>query len=180
MKRFSAPRLDFVARHDSGSASGWLMLAVGVVCASAVAIDGFDARENLAHWQGKTGQWQRLSQQVSRRGSVTASGDVDLPQAEAAAKVIARLSVPWSALYRGLEDSADDSVSLLSVLPNVEKDEVRLSGEARNFEAVGGYLRRLNGNGAFADARLLGHQVRQGDAQKPIAFSIVARWRRPS
>lgn len=179
MTSFAAPRLDFVARRSSGSVGGWLVLALGVAFASVVGIDGFDAREDFAHWQGKTEHWQRLSQQVSRRANSKA-GDVDLPQAEAAAKVILRLSVPWSALYRGLEDSADESVSLLSVLPSVEKGEVRLNGEARNFDALGGYLRRLNSNDSFADAQLLGHQVRQGDAQKPIAFSIVARWRRPS
>lgn len=182
MKRPAAPRLDFVAPRDSGSTGGWLLLAAGVVCATAVGIDAFAAREEFVHWQGKTEHWQRLAQQAARRAGGAAGGDVVLlqPQAEAAARAITRLSVPWNALYRSLEDSADDSVSLLSVLPNAEKGEVRLSGEARDFDALGSYLRRLNDSGSFADARLLGHQVRQSDAQKPVVFSIAAQWRRPS
>jgi hypothetical protein len=182
MKQTVAPQFDFAARRGSGSAGGWLLLAVGVVCAAAVGIDGFAVREEVAHWQGKTEYWQRLAQQVGRRGNGVAGGDVALlrPQAEAAAGAITRLSVPWNALYRSLEDSVDDSVSLLSVLTSLEKDEVRLNGEAKDFDALGSYLRRLNDSGSFSDARLLGHQVRQSDAQKPVVFSIAAHWRRPS
>jgi Tfp pilus assembly protein PilN len=99
------------------------------------------------------------------------------PQVEAAAKAVARLAIPWGELYRCLEENADQDVSLLSVQPNPDKGELRLSGEARNFAALRSYLQRLGESGTLTEVRLLNHEPRESDAQKPVVFSLVAVWR---
>jgi Tfp pilus assembly protein PilN len=87
------------------------------------------------------------------------------------------MAIPWGELYRCLEENADQNVSLLAVLPNPEKGELRLSGEARDFAALRGYLERLGESGVLTDVRLLNHEVKESDAQKPVVFSLVAAWR---
>jgi hypothetical protein len=181
MTRPYALGLDLVARRRRISLAGWLVLAGGLVAVGMATLDWQDARDDAARWSAKSAHWQDMAKRVG--GSRKTVGDdaaVLRPQVAAAAKAISRLTTPWGALYRSLEGSADDTVSLLAISPNVDKGEVRLSGEAKDFAALRSYLKRLGDSEALADVRLLGQEVKTGDAQRPIVFSIVAAWRRAS
>jgi Tfp pilus assembly protein PilN len=182
MSRPSALGLDFVARRRSANLAGWLLLLAGVALTGLALLDGQTASDEAAGWVAKTEHWQSLAKHSGRGSREAVDGDAAAlrPQVEAATKAIARLGTPWGDLYRSLEASLDDSVSLLAILPNVEKGEVRLNGEAKDFAALRGYLQRLGASGALTDVRLLGQEVKQSDAQHPIAFAIVATWRRAS
>jgi len=179
MSRPSALKLDFVARRRSGNLAGWSLLLAGIALTGLALLDGQTASDEAARWTAKTEHWQSLAKHSGRGGEIV-DGDAAVlrPQVEAAAKAIARLGTPWGELYRSLEASVDDTVSLLAILPNAEKGEVRLNGEAKDFAALRGYLQRLSQSGALTDVRLLGQEVKQSDAEHPIVFAIVAGWRR--
>lgn len=182
MKRLPSPGLDFVARPRAAGPLGWLLLAAGVAVASAVALDWQAADDDAAHWAGQAEHWQSMARRAGGSRTNASAADVAAlqPQVEAAARAVARLGMPWGDLYRSLEESQDETVALLAVMPNAEKGELRLSGEAKDFAALRAYLRRLGASTALADVRLLGQEVKQSDAQHPVVFSIAATWRRPT
>jgi Tfp pilus assembly protein PilN len=176
MKQLAPLGLDFVARRRVAGAGGWLLLLAGVAFALAATLDWQDAREETARWEDKAAQSAHAAQRAGR-GGATVGDEVLRPQIDAAAKAVSRLAIPWGELYRCLEENADQNVSLLAVLPNPDKGELRLTGEARDFAALRGYLQRLGESGVLTDVRLLSHDLRESDAQKPVLFSLVAVWR---
>ena len=179
MSRPSALGHDFVARKPRGSAAGWLCLLLGLALAGGVALDWTAARDDAARWSAKAEHWQAMAKRAGH-GSVAVSGDAASlrPQIEAAAKAVDRLAIPWGELYRSLESTVDDSVSLLAILPNAEKGELRIAGEAKDFPALRAYLQRLGDSGSLSEVRLLGQEIKQNDPQHPIAFTIAAAWRK--
>jgi len=179
MSRPAALGLDFAAGRARPGRLGWLLLAAGVVAIGIVGLGWLDAADDAAAWTAKAGHWQAMAKRAGRGGGTVAGDAATLgPQVAAAAKAVDRLGLPWNELYRSLEASVDDTVSLLAVLPNADKKEVRLAGEARDFAALRAYLQRLGDSGAFAEVRLLGQEVKQNDPQHPISFAIVATWRK--
>jgi hypothetical protein len=171
---------DFVVRRRKNSLGGWLLLLVGAVATGAAILGWQVASDETASWTAKAAQWQGAAKRNDRGNGQAGAGDEAMlrPQVEAAAKAITRLATPWGDLYRCLEDSVDETVSLLAILPNAEKGEVRLNGEAKDFAALRSYLKKLGESGTLTDVRLLRQEVKQSDAQRPIVFSIVAAWRR--
>lgn len=166
-------------RRRHGSIS-WLLLVVGAVFIGIALVDWQAARDEAERWSAKSEHWQAMVKHLSGAEAVSADAAALRPQVAAAAKAIDRLATPWSALFLSLEDSIDDGVSLLAVTPDVDKGEVRLSGEAKDFAALRNYLKRLGDTEALTDVRLLGQDVRRSDAQHPIVFTIVGAWRRAS
>lgn len=181
MNRFPILGLDFVGRRRASGRAGWLMLAAGVVLVGLVALHWQAARNDAARWSAEAERWQQMAKRLDgSQQTVGADAAALRPQVVAAARAIDRLATPWGALYRSLEASVDDSVSLLAIAPNVDKREVRLSGEAKDFAALRAYLKRLGESEALTDVRLLGQEIKQSDAQHPIVFSVIAVWRRAS
>jgi Tfp pilus assembly protein PilN len=180
MNQPTALGLDFVATRRRTSPIGWLLLVAGAVLMGIVALDWQATRADAAHWSAKTEHWQSLARRFG--GSKMTDDDATAlrPQVVAATKAVRRLATPWGALYRSLEGSLDDTVSLLSISPNVDKGEVRLNGEAKDFAALRHYLRRLSESEALYDVRLLSQEVKRNDAQHPIVFSVVTAWRQAS
>lgn len=181
MNRFPALGLDFVASRRQGDRIGWLLLGTGVITIGIGAIAWLMASGDGAHWAQEAERWNQTARressgQVKHRTAPTPPR----PQMLAAAKAIDRLATPWGGLYSALEDSLDDTVSLLSIVPSADKGEVRLNGEAKDFPALRAYIRRLSNSEVLSDVRLLRQEVRQNDSQQPIVFSLVATWRQRS
>ena len=180
MKRPGALGLDFVATGCRVSPIGWLLLMAGGVAVSLAALDWQAAHDDAARWSAKRQHWQEMAKRLGAGKTVSDDSAALRPQITAAAKAVEHLATPWGALWRDLEGSVDDSVSLLAIAPSADKGEVRLAGEAKDFAALRAYLKRLGASAALADVHLLGQEVKQSDPQHPIAFAIVAAWRRPS
>jgi Tfp pilus assembly protein PilN len=176
MKRPPRFELDFVGGRRLGGAAGWFLILGGLAVVLAAALDWRDARDETERWEAKAAQ----RSQLARRAVPGGSGAATPAELEQAAKAVARLSIPWGAFYRALEDSAHADVSLLAVVPNADKREVQLSGEARDFASLRAYLQRLGESGVLSDVRLLNQETRESDAQKPVVFSLVAAWRWPT
>jgi Tfp pilus assembly protein PilN len=181
MNRLPAFGLDFVNKPRRAGPVGWAVLLLVAVAVGMAALDWQSARDEAVRWEEKDQHWQQL---LKRQGGQRAThGDNSAalrPQMVAAAKAIDLLATPWGALYRSLEGSVDDSVSLLAVSPNFDKGEVRLGGEAKDFAALRAYIKRLGESESLAEVRLLGQEVKQKDPEHPIVFSILAAWRKPS
>lgn len=91
-------------------------------------------------------------------------------------RVIERLSMPWDALFREIELSVDEQITLLNVEPDTEKKEIRIIAEAKSLTAMLDYMKRMRTIALFKDAHLLNHQIQQQDPQRPVRFLISANW----
>jgi len=93
--------------------------------------------------------------------------------AKRSAKVLANLTVPWPTLFTALEAAAGDGVVLTGLMPEAENRRVRISGEARHFQDIPMYTKKLLGTGAFANVLLLSHDTLDN---RRIAFTLQADW----
>lgn len=169
MKRIE---LDF---HPGGArrkrAAGWVLLAIALLV--AVALTGHYGRLKEEQQHIRTMLMQQAEQQAP-----TANVDIKVlePQFERAAAVIDHLAFPWDQLFVALESSMNEDVALLSVQPDVAVGIVTLNAEARDWNAMLEYIRRLGQDKFFTDVHLVSHQIQQDDPQRPIRFVLSCAW----
>jgi len=94
----------------------------------------------------------------------------------AARVVLSHLTVPWEALFRGLESVDEKDVALLSMIPDAEKQQIKLTLEAKNLNAMLSYHRKLQENPTFKEVSLGEHEIVQQDPYRPVRFSVTATW----
>jgi len=97
-----------------------------------------------------------------------------------AREVASLLLLPWRDLFAALESTSKNDVALLSIEPDHKKRQLRITAEARDFDTLTGYLKRLGSAPQLKSVRLLRYEVREEDAQHPLRFTVEAAWRLPS
>jgi len=65
----------------------------------------------------------------------------------------------------------------LSIAPNRKKQQVVLTGQAKNMAATLQYVQALAQLNTLAQVYLLKHHIDQSDPYKPVGFTIVAQWK---
>lgn len=85
----------------------------------------------------------------------------------------------WDKLFKALESSMNEDVALLSVQPDAVGGTVALDAEARDWDAMLDYIRRLNEGKFFTGVHLISHQIRQSDPQRPVRFALSCTWPAP-
>jgi len=90
--------------------------------------------------------------------------------------VMQKLALPWPALFSSLEEANSDDVALLGVEPDTKKGMVKVSGEAKNFETLFAYLRKVQASKSMTNVYLQHHQIQDTDPEKPIRFTLEASW----
>ena len=118
---------------------------------------------------------------TTRKAARSASANVD-PQTLAselqrAREILLALTLPWGDLFASAESSGTPDVALLSIESDTDKRRVRISGEAKNFEAMLGYLRYLEARPTLVDVYLQSHELQKQDPQQPMRFVLNAEWR---
>lgn len=90
--------------------------------------------------------------------------------------VLLKLSLPWSRLFESVESANSDSMALLGIDPDSKKGVIKISGEAKDFDALLAYIRSLQSSGFFTEVFLHKHQVQENNPDKPIYFILDASW----
>jgi Tfp pilus assembly protein PilN len=90
--------------------------------------------------------------------------------------VLSELGRPWPALFSLLEEKASAQIALLALRPDAAKGRVRIAGEARDLIALLHYVHSLSQSGLLTDVVLEQHEVVESDAEKPVRFTLAARW----
>ena len=117
------------------------------------------------------------SQNGGSRANASTQNSAELAQEVGNAnEVLHQLSVPWDALFQAVESSGGSKVTLLALEPDVEKHQVKINGETKNFKSLTNYLTQLQGQPVFGEVYLQSHQVQQQDPDKPVRFSLLATW----
>jgi hypothetical protein len=151
---------------------GNLLLGAGLLLAAATS----------AGWLNLAGEAQRWASMATvdndhERSAAATFDPGSLKEIEQANEVIHRLSLPWDALFRGMEDAASERIALLGVEPDLNRHVVTLSGEAQAYGEVLRYMTRLDAGAVLTEPRLLSHEVRSEGLLHPVAFAISANWK---
>lgn len=165
-------------RRSSAQIAGIVLLVAAVAGVAVETWTWFGLRAEADSWQADR---RRLDRMASAPRTKDSPENRERLHAELrlANRVIDKLDTPWDALFGTVETHAGEQAILLAVEPDAERREVRLVGEAKDAAAMLDYLRDMRRAPALANVHLTGHQVNTQDPQRPVRFTIDARWVEP-
>ena len=168
--------LDFRRVDRYAKWAGIALLAVGLAGAIAAGVRYGQLTDELARAE----EGVRQSGNSARRQlAARHPGDDVQPVAmemKRASEVAFALKVPWNDLFASVEAANTPDVALLSIESDTGKRQVKISGEAKDLEAMLNYLRFLGAQPKLANAYLQSHQIQQQDPQHPVRFVLGADW----
>ena len=86
------------------------------------------------------------------------------------------LTTPWNELLDSIEQSDMPDIALLGLNPSVKKQQLILTGEAKNLATILQYINKLAQQTTLSQVYLQKHHVNETSNEKPVSFSIVAKW----
>ncbi|MFM9967930.1 MAG: PilN domain-containing protein [Burkholderiales bacterium] len=116
---------------------------------------------------------KRSALAVTPRGS---SREALIDEVRQVNQAAAQLTIAWDEMFREVEAATDRRVALLVLRPNVQKRELRISGEADDFGALRAYLERLDQGKVLENVRLVSHEIISRGNATPLRFEISAGW----
>ncbi len=163
-------QLDFVQPVRRPLWLGLLLLALALGVAADLGKRWQDTREALQRMQAS----DSLLNTDRPRGKPVPAEYLD-DHVKAAETVVRNLTLPWASLIETLEETGNQDVAVLQVQPDAQQRLLRMTGEARNQNALWQYVNSLAATRSLEEVHLLNHQVLQEDPQKPLQFSLQAR-----
>lgn len=163
--------LDYIAPPRRKRWLGYALLAVSLVVAADLVLRYRDARIELDRSETANGL---LS---TERGAPKAIPKQRLDeQVKNAEAVVRQLTLPWAAIIHTIEEAAADDVAILQLQPEAQQRLLRITAEARDQQSMLAYVRRLAGAKRLFNVHLVNHRVQLDDPQRPIQFSVQARF----
>lgn len=174
--------LQFDFQRPPGDRRTWgtILLVIGVLLGAWAWLQYDAARDQLTRWEDKLSDTRRLA-----RRSLPSFAVEDAPSATLAQElkdanaILDRLALPWDGLFADIEAAVVPDVALLGIQPDARGRLVNLEGEARDLKALLTFLARLEAAPGLVDAHLTRHEIRQSDPNRPLAFTLQARWTPP-
>lgn len=166
--------LDYVA---APSAAPWIGVSVLIL---ALAVAGFlvlryrDAQNQLATLDAASGLLN-----ADRRPQRAVPKERLEQEAKIIDAAVRQLTLPWAQMIEAVERASSSDVVVLQLQPEAQQRTLRLTAEAKNGEAMLGYVRRLGESRVLSAVYLASHQVQMEDPLRPIQFSVQASFRNP-
>ncbi|HZF38057.1 MAG TPA: PilN domain-containing protein [Blastocatellia bacterium] len=161
--------------HGRFARFGWLLLGVAVLLVLDAMYTQRTAESELmaleSHLQGKSSVVQSSNRLSSNS---TEAAEVQLREAE---DVLRQLTIPWHTLFQSIERAFAEEVALLAVQPDVQRRSITIVGEAKQYNDVLAYVTRLRAEAPLASVYLVGNEIKENDPQRPLLFTVSARWR---
>lgn len=154
-----------------------LLLCVGCVLCADAWLELHDLNSQLADLQAQMTHAQRRADRLALATHETARRETELPaeQGKALQNAVAAIHLDWEALYRQIDLATGEDIALLAITPNAAAKSLQLSGEARNLQAVLGFVDALRRQ-PLSHISLMSHKIKADDPQHPIIFEIAATW----
>jgi Tfp pilus assembly protein PilN len=86
------------------------------------------------------------------------------------------LAMPWDSLFEAIENTQNKDVTLLSLEPNPKKQQLLLTGEAKNLQIALQYVAQLQKRSVLSQVFLQKHSVDESNVSKPVRFGVQAKW----
>jgi Tfp pilus assembly protein PilN len=169
--------LDFLHPAAPPARFGLVLLLAGVIAATLVGWRFIVIDREASALATRVAE----TEQMSKRGLAAVkplTGDPKIVAQEVAQAnaVLASLTVPWDVMFRSLESARGDQVGLLGIQPEGSGRNVRIAGEARRYEDILGYLKRLESTEGFSNVFLAAHEIKTADNTRAITFTLTAEW----
>lgn len=158
--------------------AGVVLLALAIIALVLTGTYYLKLSDQAASWEAKVERIQDRGALHGLAGRSTEHGAVELAQeVNNANDVLRQLSVPWEDLFQAVESSGGNKATLLALEPDIEKRQVKINGETKNFKALMNYITQLEVQAVFGSVYLQSHHVQLQDPDKPVRFSLLATWR---
>lgn len=168
-----ALELDFRSTAPRWPALGLVLLIVGVLAAAYTVNEAWALHDQISLAQAKL---EHLNRGAKPRPLPPLDTETLHTEVRAANEILQQLALPWNALFLDLETTGDKQIALLSIQPDAGKKLVRITGEAKNFDALLAYMTRLEQSKTLRQVYLSSHEVRMQDPDKPVRFALTAAW----
>lgn len=160
----------------------WLGMGVLVAALAALALMGSYYRtldQQVVLWESKLDRIERMSSQraLASRPLTEQAMRAQMLELNQANLVVRQLSLPWNALFNAVETTSGQNIALLSLEPDLQKGTVKISGEAKDLNALLKYVKQLSTRDVFGSVFLQNHQIQEADPEKPLRFSLLAHWK---
>jgi Tfp pilus assembly protein PilN len=152
--------LDFMPRRAPVSLP-WLLLAAGVTAAAGA---------------GLILQDHHAKQDAMRTSAAPASAARAGQTAERLEAAERRLALPWGLILSGIDAAVPEDTVLLAIEPDADRGQLQIVAEAKTAEAMTAFVGALVKGRQFSSVFLVSHQIRTEDSEKPLRFSVAARW----
>ena len=150
-----------------------LLLSLGLLALADIYYQSLT--EKIAYWELKSGQFQKATGR--KMGNSPREINDMAQEIKHANDVLNQITLPWDKLFQAVEWSSGKDVALLTIEPDAEKHVVKISGEAKNIEAVLNYVRHLSDQEIFNSVYLQSHQVQEQNPERPVRFALIATWK---
>ena len=91
-------------------------------------------------------------------------------------QMVSALTIPWNDLLEGIEQVEMQNIVLLSLTPNLKKQQLQLTGEAKDLASALQYVKQLEMQPMLSQVYLQKHVVDTQNTAKQVSFSLSARW----
>jgi hypothetical protein len=115
---------------------------------------------------------------ASPRRDPAASTPAARQQAKRIGAVFSEMTVPWQDLLSIVEGYREHDVSLIGIDQIPVQGQIRITAEAKDFDAMIRYLKYLQGSSLLREAVLNTHLVETTTPGVPVRFQITAIWRK--
>lgn len=170
-------RLDF---HDTRRPASWpnrLLLLSGIVVTALLAYQFIVIQNSIDTLVSQRSMLERTSHHSARQFHLSPEQAQSLrAEIKDAKSVLSQLSLPWGQLLKDIGASQQNQVALLSIVPDVPKRTIKISGEARDLNAVLDYVQSLQKAKSLGSVYLQNHQIETRSAQQPVRFTLLATW----
>jgi len=90
--------------------------------------------------------------------------------------ILGHINFPWETLFDSIENAVSKDIALLSLLPNISNNSLRIAGEAKNMSELLAFVKALEQEKTFVNAYLLNYKIKKSSSHQPIFFQVIASW----
>lgn len=170
-------RLDYLRPPPGRQWPGWLVLTAGLLGCGFLLVQSASISRQLPVVEQEVYKLRHETERRRMLAQAEGQGQDQLAQRQSVRQT-SPLNVRWTSLLIALEESADDSVTLLGLEPGLR--DIAIVGEARDMSALLDYIKRLQAAAVFAEVYLIRHETMLENPYRPVQFSLQATWREVS
>jgi hypothetical protein len=164
---------DFAVQRKAHGWAGWLLLAFAAIFVADLGRQYLSLQTELERMEARLPRLDEPEAKV-----LFGQRPPSIEELAAARAVVARFAAPWPSLFSAIESVKVDDVALLSIEPDAGSGQVLITGEAKDYLALLTYVAHLGAHPGFTRVHLSRYEVRDSQPRRPIAFSVLAQWRR--
>jgi predicted nuclease with TOPRIM domain len=171
--------LDFIQTpYFSLTRFNWLGLFLLVVSLAVTLFTWQAYQAKRVEFLGLEAKLAELNQQQQQKLPIKqAPVSIQPEQLKQLQETVNALAVPWNTLFEAVEQSDQKDIALLSIEPNSQKQQVVITGEAKNLQVALAYIAQLESQPALSQVFLQKHSIDEANVSKPVSFTVFAKWK---